>query len=221
MGELAMNARPWVVLVAAAGLLAGTGAYFRGPGSARAQDEQYEERSGDEADYNNRYRKNPKIRCLPYIKAPPEEVPKAPRKFLTHYRHQRCNECHQSPSPVAGRGDRPKAMAGTGVVVNASNDEIEYEAKYGTGDWEKFRLKPGKGRRHTKNYPTEDVEKDKRQSRPVWVRYRSAGEWRTYRLELVATPKKEFGNIYYFERRGGDVKFVSLPGLVSRPEPRY
>lgn len=214
-----MSVRSWVAAVLAAGLVV-YGWGFCLPADARAQHNGFESggyESGD--DYESqpiRYQNNPKIKCLPFVKVS-KQVPQAPRNLIRHQQHQRCIACHQSNSPVKGRGDRPKVMAATALVVNSFKTPIQYEAKGGNGQWQSYTLAPGQARRHTMNYKTRAQQK-KRRSKPVWVRYEVNGHDHKQELKLVATPRKEFGNVYYFERQQDDVMLVSTPQKLFRPE---
>jgi hypothetical protein len=245
-----MNVHRWFSLwVAAAGLLAGAPALMR-LGSARAADDyQNGGYETDEVDFRNQ--NNPEIRCLPFVKVP-RKVPKAPRQLIEHQQHKGCIACHESSDPSKHRGDHPKVVAATALVVNPFKRALRYEAKFGKGDWQAYTLGPGKARRHTYKYKRRFVYKSKtksqrkkHQSPPVWVRYEMDGRRQEFKavaaqvrgadddnnlmprqepnapepprprvltkLKLIATPRREFGNVYYFKKKHGRMTLVATP----------
>jgi hypothetical protein len=199
-----MNARRRVALFAVAGLLVVVPA-FCWPGRAGAQSYGSDGYESEKITYQ----KNPKIKCLPLVKVP-KKVPEAPRQLILHQQHQGCTACHRSNKPVARRGDKPKVQAATAIVVNPLDEPIEYQAKGGNGEWRSFTLEPGEARRHTFNY-TNARQRKKHQSPPVWVRYEAGGHQQQKKLKLVSTPRRDFGNVYYFKKTRDDVLLVSTP----------
>jgi hypothetical protein len=224
-----MNVNKRFVLIAAVCLMGGAWCLWW-PASVSAQHHGYG--SGDGYDSRNgydsgsgyesspiTYQNNPTIKCLPFVKVS-RKIPQAPRNLIRHQQHQGCIACHKSSSPVAGRGDRPKAMAATALVVNNFDTPMTYAARGGNGQWQTIRLKPGQAWRHTMNYVNKDQRKN-RKSMPVFVRYGvQGGQVHDEELRLVATPQKEFGNVYYFKKSRGDLKLISSPAKLYRPKKK-
>jgi hypothetical protein len=144
---------------------------------------------------------NPKIKCMPAANNREQlkqyKVSKEFTNVLKNQHHQGCIECHQSKKPTYGKGDRPKVNAATALMQNTLDQPIKYELKIGEGEWQSFELKPREFRPHSYQYKTKK-EKKKHKSPRYRVRYEVDGKKREQDLTLVATPKEELGNLYYF-----------------------
>jgi hypothetical protein len=209
-----MNARRWACLWALAGLLAAVPALVGwGRASAQDQDDNDSQYQTEEVKYQN----NPEIKCLPYVQVS-KQVPKQVQSVVRTQQAKGCVACHKSQSPVAGREDKPKVVAATALLVNPLKQAVRYEAKVGGGDWQTFTLEPGKTKRFTHRYQHKFAFKSKtkkqrqlHRSPEVRVRYDFDGQQHEKTLQLVATPQKKFGNVYYFKKKRDDLAVVSTP----------
>lgn len=130
-------------------------------------------------------------------------------------RNQQCASCHRNDNPAVGTGDRPVAKYGTMLIENLLDESVTYHMRIGAkGEWEEFKLAPGKVRRHTWNY----ARTNQNRSPEYWLKYDGDPEKRTRKLTLIATPNKNLGAVYFFERDEKDKEvYLYQPGRqVSR-----
>jgi hypothetical protein len=179
-----------LTLLAGGGLLAGALA-FLGLGGAQAEPE-YQVKS---------LQNNPKIKCMPAANNRKQlkqyKVAQEFTNVLKQQHHKGCIECHQSKRPKYGQGDRPQVNAATALLQNTLHHPIKYELRMGQGEWQAYELKPKEIRPVTYKYKSKK-EKKKHQSPKYKVRYEMDGKKQEKDLTLVATPKQELGNLYYF-----------------------
>jgi hypothetical protein len=182
-----MKPQKWVVLGSGGGLLVGA-LMFLGHNGARA-------------DYEHevvKLQNNPKIRCLPQANNQVYRQQKLPQEMVSVLKaqgHQGCAACHKSSHPR--QGDRPKVNAATAILKNDLDHPIKYDLRIGKGEWQSYELQPKESRPISYKYESKK-QKKKHKSPPHVLRFESNGKKQEKQLLMVATPKKNLGNLYYF-----------------------
>jgi hypothetical protein len=188
-----MKPQRWVVLGSGGGLLVGA-LMFLGHNGARA-------------DYEHevvKLQNNPKIRCLPQANNQVYRQQKLPQEMVSVLKaqgHQGCAACHRSSHPK--QGDRPKVNAATAILKNDLDHPVKYDLRVGKGEWQSYELRPKESRPISYKYESKK-QKKKHKSPPHFVRFESNGKQQEKQLLMVATPKKNLGNLYYFTENKKD-----------------
>lgn len=177
---------------AAAGLLLAA-QLFLWQGSAKGQIEP----ESDELDLSEN---NPVTQCVPKASQLNNNanLPHEIRPILENQHHKGCIECHRSPNPVGGVGDKPKTLGGVAFLINRTKRPISIEVKKGNQEAKSYVLKPRRSRRIYFPY----AKKNQNKSPKYVVRYATdphdTNRMRSRKLVLAATPTRKVGNVYYF-----------------------
>jgi hypothetical protein len=128
--------------------------------------------------------------------------------------NQDCRACHQNDHPVPGKGDKPRASQATALVHNRTSRSVNIEMKQGkNGQWKKATLKPGGVQRIT--YPYKG--KTRRSSPAYYLKYEGDPYNKQRKLTPMATPNKNLGSVYFFDKGSDDkVRFYEPNANVAR-----
>lgn len=111
-----------------------------------------------------------------------------------------CRSCHRSGAPRPGQGDRPRPQFATSVLSNRSHEAVEYQLRIGeTGEWKTYRIEPGKTQIVSWQY-----QQASQNSSPKHYLKHAGSRDTPFLLQLFATPNRNLGNMYFFDKRDGN-----------------
>ncbi len=125
--------------------------------------------------------------------------------------NRNCNACHKSDNPRMNTGDKPVLVMGNSILHNRMDEPVNYSVKYGrNGKWEDFELAANMTRNHGFDYERPRQNK----SKEVFIKYKTSDEQTIERpLQLMATPNRKLGTVYFFDKDKGDRQvYLWVPG---------